>query len=446
MSSSRSCRSSCPKPSTITRVLRQGSDEEVLAGLRGRGEDRRRARRGSTSSRAAIGEEPETRGARRARLDEPSRRSFRRSRRRGRSRSSISRREGARSSFSRRGEATFRPNAFRAEPRASPRRRRRWPESFVSRSPSWRGETTARFPEIVYLVGSGRRDAGGARIFFQGELGPPGGGASGSSARRRGARPSSPRSRGFAKALSLGPLARRHEARATTFAVGAPRVRTRVRLFLREKVPLLTGLFAVVIFSFSLCNVGRASARWDKSARRSRLRSAPVTKDIFGESTTEPRRALELLDKTALGADDDPMPHVDAFDVMVQIAQAVPERHDPRHRRARRPRRGKVTVHGIVPTIPDAQQIATTLKTVRCFQGREDRSHQPGARRGTGRSTRWSWTSSVRPKARTRTKATPGGKRFSTGGLEHGSKSHERAARPSPRLVRQAGGLARGVS
>jgi general secretion pathway protein L len=30
--------------------------------------------------------------------------------------------------------------------------------------------------------------------------------------------------------------------------------------------------------------------------------------------------------------------------------------------------RGHVTVHGIVPTIPDAQQIATTLKTVRCFQ------------------------------------------------------------------------------
>src|SRR6266568_6557940 len=32
-----------------------------------------------------------------------------------------------------------------------------------------------------------------------------------------------------------------------------------------------------------------------------------------------------------------------------------------------------VTVHGIVPTIPDAQQIATTLKTVRCLDRKSTR-------------------------------------------------------------------------
>jgi general secretion pathway protein L len=73
------------------------------------------------------------------------------------------------------------------------------------------------------------------------------------------------------------------------------------------------------------------------------------------------------LDKTATGTDEDPLPRADAFDVMVQIAQAVPENlaHDIEELDVQR---GHVTVHGIVPTIPDSQQISTQLKNVRCFQ------------------------------------------------------------------------------
>jgi general secretion pathway protein L len=92
-----------------------------------------------------------------------------------------------------------------------------------------------------------------------------------------------------------------------------------------------------------------------------------VTTDVLGEGTSDPQRATDLLDKTATGADEDPLPHADAFDVMVQIAQAVPENmtHDIEELDVQR---GHVTVHGIVPTIPDAQQIATQLKSIRCFQ------------------------------------------------------------------------------
>jgi len=88
---------------------------------------------------------------------------------------------------------------------------------------------------------------------------------------------------------------------------------------------------------------------------------------VFAEATSDPVRATELLDKSASGSDEDPLPHADAFDVMVQLAQAVPQgmTHDIEELDVQR---GHVSVHGIVPTIPDAQQIATQLKAVRCFQ------------------------------------------------------------------------------
>src|SRR5262249_46258706 len=83
--------------------------------------------------------------------------------------------------------------------------------------------------------------------------------------------------------------------------------------------------------------------------------------------TSEPGRAGELLDKATTGAEDDPMPRADAFDVMVQLSEAVQDgvAHDIEELDVQR---GHASVHGIAPTIPDAQQIATQLKAVRCFQ------------------------------------------------------------------------------
>jgi general secretion pathway protein L len=259
-----------------------------------------------------------------------------------------------------RGEAIFARTLSRGTaglPASAPALARELRQSFAS----WR-VNDGTLPQIVYLVGAGGGTPG-AHAFFQGELGidvavlPP--------AQLDDAAPDKlaavPRfAKALSLALSLGARGKGYNLRRGALAY------ERGYGFLREKVPLLTGLFVVVIFSF-LC------AAWAElralGQERETLETAlgTVTKDIFGESTTEPRRALELLDKTAIGADDDPMPHVDAFDVMVQIAQAVPDgmTHDIEELDVQR---GHVTVHGIVPTIPDAQQIATTLKTVRCFQ------------------------------------------------------------------------------
>ena len=61
------------------------------------------------------------------------------------------------------------------------------------------------------------------------------------------------------------------------------------------------------------------------------------------------------------------MPRVDAFDVLVQLSKAVPDSitHDVESLDVDR---GHATLHGIAPTIPDTQTIASALKAYRCFQ------------------------------------------------------------------------------
>jgi general secretion pathway protein L len=226
---------------------------------------------------------------------------------------------------------------------------------------AWRVNNGTR-PEVVYLVGAGA-GAPGAREFFQGELGIevaplPAARLEGEDVGKLAAVPR------FAKALGLA-LSLSSRAKGYNLRRG-PLTYERGYGFLREKVPLLSGLFAVVVFSFFF-------ATWAElrglSQERETLETAlnTVTKDIFGEGTSDPQRATELLDKSVGAADEDPLPHVDAFDVMVQLSQAVPETmtHDVEELDVQR---GHVTIHGIVPTIPDAQQIATSLKAVRCFQ------------------------------------------------------------------------------
>jgi general secretion pathway protein L len=259
-----------------------------------------------------------------------------------------------------RGEATFARTLSRGTaglPASAPALARELRQSFAS----WRVNDGTR-PEVVYLVGTGAGTPG-ARAFLEGELGievqdlPP--------ARLDDEAPdklaSVPR---FAKALSLA-LSLTARGKGYNLRRG-PLAYERGYGFLREKVPLLSGLFAVVIFSFFFSTWAELRALGQE---RETLETAlgAVTKEVFGENTSEPRRAMELLDKSVVGADDDPLPHADAFDVMVQLAQAVPDgmTHDIEELDIQR---GHVTVHGIVPTIPDAQQIATTLKTVRCFQ------------------------------------------------------------------------------
>jgi general secretion pathway protein L len=217
-------------------------------------------------------------------------------------------------------------------------------------------------PEIAYLLGPGAATPG-AEPFLESEIGIP-------VRRLPDARVEASESvpldglphfgKAAALALSLVPRSRVPNLRrgALVYEGGYG--------FLREKVPLLSALAAVVLVSFF-------TATWAKlhalSLERQTLETAlgAVSHDVLGESTTDPQRALDLLDRTATGVDEDPLPRADAFDVMVQLSQAISENltHDIEELDVQR---GHAIVHGIVPTIPDAQQIVATLKGFRCFQ------------------------------------------------------------------------------
>jgi general secretion pathway protein L len=135
--------------------------------------------------------------------------------------------------------------------------------------------------------------------------------------------------------------------------------------WLREKIPVVAGLGAVIAvsFLFSACAQLYATGK-EQTTLENAL--ATVSKDVLGEKTSDPDRAQALLTKLASGADEDPMPHADAFDVMVKISEAIPESmtHDIEELDVQK---GHVVVRGIVGSIPDAQSIATTLRNETCF-------------------------------------------------------------------------------
>ncbi len=135
--------------------------------------------------------------------------------------------------------------------------------------------------------------------------------------------------------------------------------------WVRERVPLLAGLGAVIVVSFFFSAWAQLhGASVERAALESALGS--VTKDVLGEETTSFARANELLGQLTAVNDEDPMPHADAFDVMVKLSEDIPQSmtHDIDELDVQK---GHVVVHGIVGSIPDAQSIATSLGSEKCF-------------------------------------------------------------------------------
>jgi general secretion pathway protein L len=132
----------------------------------------------------------------------------------------------------------------------------------------------------------------------------------------------------------------------------------------KEKVPLLAGLAAVILVSFLFSAWAQLYA---KSKEKGVLEKAlaTVSKEVLNEETTSAARAQELLGKTTID-DEDPMAHADAFDVMVKISEQIPSSmvHDIDELDIQK---GHVVMHGIVGSIPDAQQIKTNISNERCF-------------------------------------------------------------------------------
>lgn len=136
--------------------------------------------------------------------------------------------------------------------------------------------------------------------------------------------------------------------------------------FLRDKIPMIAGLGAVIAISFLFSTWVDAHTL---ASQRDTLEDALglVTKQVLGETIRDPEKVQDVVGPNTTAADDDPMPHMDAFDVMVQLSKAVPPdvTHDIEELDVQK---NKVTINGVVPSIPDTQTIASNLKNVPCFR------------------------------------------------------------------------------
>ena len=135
--------------------------------------------------------------------------------------------------------------------------------------------------------------------------------------------------------------------------------------WVRDKVPVLAGLAMVVLVSFFFSAWAQLHAT---SLDHDTLEAALglVTKEVLGEETTSAARANELVSQQTTLNDDDPLPHADAFDVMVKLSEDIPttmtndiDQLDVQ--------KGHVSVHGVVGTVVEAQAISDALAKEHCF-------------------------------------------------------------------------------
>ncbi len=160
---------------------------------------------------------------------------------------------------------------------------------------------------------------------------------------------------------------------------------------------------------------------------------AAASRDVLGEETSDPQKARELLEQGPGAADEDPMPRVDAFDVMVQLSKAVPEEitHDVLELDVNR---GHVTLQGVVPSVSDAQIDRRSPEGAPLLPRREGRPHQP-VHRGQARSTSSSSSSSARTRRRRRRRPAPTRRRAPRPARRRSRRDRDDA----PRALRQAG-------
>ncbi|HVH44232.1 MAG TPA: pilus assembly protein PilM [Labilithrix sp.] len=167
----------------------------------------------------------------------------------------------------------------------------------------------------------------------------------------------------FAKALGLamglGPRAGGLNLRRGPLAF------ERGMAWVRDRIPLLAGLAAVILVSFLFSAWAQLYA---KSKEKAVLETALVVSSPSTslDTVASAARAKELLGQQTAISDEDPLPHADAFDVMVKLSEQIPPSmtHDIEELDVQK---NHVIVHGIVSTMADTEQIRTNMKSERCF-------------------------------------------------------------------------------
>ncbi len=168
----------------------------------------------------------------------------------------------------------------------------------------------------------------------------------------------------FAKAiaLALGVAGRGHDLDMRKGALSFQRGFG----FLKEKIPLLTGLAAAVLISFMFATWAEMRALSRDEETLTKALSA-LSKEVLGQPAETAEEAQDALNRAKGLAEKDPMPHMDAYDAIVELSKAVPMSitHDIEEFDMQR---GHLMVKGVVSSKQDAQQIATAMKEVKCFE------------------------------------------------------------------------------
>ncbi len=134
--------------------------------------------------------------------------------------------------------------------------------------------------------------------------------------------------------------------------------------FLKERTPLFAGLAAAIFIGLLFF----LWADWRGLNREQKLLGSAlevVAKEVLGEETQDPERVKELIERGKNPALGDPMPHADAFDVLVKLSESIPPdlTHDIEEFDMSR---GKAKLNGVVLTQADAQKVANLVKDWQC--------------------------------------------------------------------------------
>lgn len=166
--------------------------------------------------------------------------------------------------------------------------------------------------------------------------------------------PSMPR---FAKAIALA-LGASGRARDVDLRKG-PLEFQRGFGFLKEKLPVLSGLGAAIAISFVFSNWAEMRAL-DRESEVLSAQLSAVSKEVLGEAVTDAESATEALTRAQASEEADPMPQMDAFDVIVELSNVIPSTmvHDIEDFDMQR---GHVKLTGVVGSTADAQSIATEM-------------------------------------------------------------------------------------
>lgn len=136
--------------------------------------------------------------------------------------------------------------------------------------------------------------------------------------------------------------------------------------FLKEKLPVLSGLGAAIAISFVFSNWAQMRAL-EREQEVLSAQLGTISKEVLGDTVTDAEAASEALTRAQATEEADPMPQVDAFDVIVELSKIIPPTmvHDIEEFDMQR---GHVKMSALVGSTSDAQQIAADIGKHKCVK------------------------------------------------------------------------------